>query len=286
MLQPVSRRVALPTGLTYHVLEWGADSDHTVFLLHGFLDVSWGWQAAACAGLAGRFHLIAPDMRGHGDSDRVGAGGYYYFADYLADLHELVALVGRARVSIAGHSMGGNIAAYYTGTFPERVHRLALLEALVPPHASPTGPERMATWIEACRRARARVPHSYADVNEAAARLTERDPRLDRELARTLASHGTVAGPDGRLRFKHDPLHLTPAAFSIPRETAERFWARITCPTLIVEASASEYGFGAGTAHRPVIAHARREVVDDAAHMLLRHRPARVAELLAAFFGD
>src|SRR5262245_7125425 len=124
-MTPTSRRVPLGTGLTHHVLEWGADDpsrDHTVILLHGFLDIAWGWVAVAEPGLAARFHVVAPDLRGHGDSDRVGAGGYYHFPDYLADLHELVAKLGRARVSLVGHSMGGGIAAYYAGSFPERIH--------------------------------------------------------------------------------------------------------------------------------------------------------------------
>ncbi|HZS37022.1 MAG TPA: alpha/beta hydrolase [Polyangia bacterium] len=282
---PVSRRIPLPTGLTYHALEWDAPSEHTVILLHGFLDHSWGWQPVADAGLGGRFHLVAPDMRGHGDSDRVGAGGYYYFADYLADLHELIDLVGRERVSLVGHSMGGNIAVYYSGTFPKRVHKLALLEALVPPHVTETNPERIASWIDAWRRTRARPQHSYATVDEAAARLVERDARLDPALALRLAAHGTIAGADGRLRFKHDPLHLTPGPYGIRADVARTFWARVACPTLIMEAAESEYGFGDSSARRPTVEGARREVVAAAGHMLLRHQPARVAELLADFLA-
>jgi pimeloyl-ACP methyl ester carboxylesterase len=283
---PVSRRLALPSGLAVHALEWDADSDHTVILLHGFLDHSWGWQPVVDAGLAGRFHLVAPDARGHGDSDRVGAGGYYYFPDYLADLNELISSIGRARVSLVGHSMGGNIAVYYSGTFPKKIYRLALLEALTPPRASDAGPERMAAWIGALQKARARAPSSYASVDEAAARLIERDPRLDRALALSLAAHGTIADADGRVRFKHDPIHLTPGPYGFSAQVAESFWAGVQCPTLLVDAAESEYGFGAGTARRPSVPGARREIVDGVGHMLLRHRPARVAELLAAFLSE
>ena len=113
MREPTSRMVPLGTGLRYHVLEWGVDDvslQHTVVLLHGFLDMAWGWMRTVRARLAGRFHVIAPDLRGHGDSDRVGAGGYYHFIDYLADLHELIDKLGRTKVSLVGHSMGGSIA--------------------------------------------------------------------------------------------------------------------------------------------------------------------------------
>ena len=84
MPDPESRSLRLSTGLDYHLLEWGRENaalDHTVVLVHGFLDLCWGWQDTVEAGLAGRFHVVAPDMRGHGDSDRVGAGGYYHFID-------------------------------------------------------------------------------------------------------------------------------------------------------------------------------------------------------------
>ena len=79
--EPASRRLRLGTGLDYHLLEWNAydaGRDHTVILVHGFLDLSWGWHATVVRSeLADRFHVVAPDMRGHGDSDRIesGSGG-------------------------------------------------------------------------------------------------------------------------------------------------------------------------------------------------------------------
>ena len=115
-------------------------------------------------------------MRGHGDSDWVGPGGYYHFLDYLADLHELVGQVGRARVSLVGHSMGGSVAAYYAGAFPERVHKLALLEGLGPPESKDAMPARVATWLGAWKKVREKSPKSYATVEEAAARIAEHDP--------------------------------------------------------------------------------------------------------------
>src|SRR5262249_10524326 len=83
------KRLRRGTGLHYNVVEWDAPGDHTVLLVHGFLDFAYGFAPLVEAGLEGRFHLVAPDLRGHGDSDRVGAGGYYHFADYIADLHDL-----------------------------------------------------------------------------------------------------------------------------------------------------------------------------------------------------
>jgi pimeloyl-ACP methyl ester carboxylesterase len=291
-MQPISRKLPLATGLSYHVLEWLPDDptcDHTVVLIHGFLDLARGWQAMVDAGLAGRFHIVAPDMRGHGDSDRVGAGGYYYFMDYLADLHELVGQLGRTRVSLVGHSMGGAIAGYYTGTYPRRIHRLALLEGMGPPASPPmSAPERVARWIEDCRRARTRPSHTYASHAEAAARLRAGDPLLDEDLALALAQHGTEPTGDGRLRFKHDPLHLTRGPYPFLLEQSQALWRNITCPVLLVEAT--ESWLPSQIPDLPeryaCLAHARRVVIDRAGHMMQRHQPARLATTLRDFLAS
>jgi len=287
---PSSRRIPLATGLRYHVLEWGAEDpalDHTVVLLHGFLDIAWSWQATAEAGLAGQFHVVAPDLRGHGDSDRVGAGGYYYFPDYLADLHALVPLVARRRLSLVGHSMGGSVASYYAGTYPDKVHRLALLEGTGPPETAPPGPDRIRAWLSACQKVRERAHRGYGSVEEAAARLQANDALLDPELARALAERGTIRGPDGRLRFKHDPLHATPGPFGFQLEVAERFWRAITCPVLLVEGAESAFRHAAAEAARRAarFAHAQSVTLPGAGHMMQRHQPAALAQLLAQFLA-
>jgi len=282
-----SHKIPLETGLAYHVLEWGADEphDHTVLLLHGFLDIAWSWRATVEAGLAGRFHLVAPDFRGHGDSDRVGAGGYYYFADYLADVHALVKQVGRTRVSIVGHSMGGSVASYYAGSFPSRLHRLALLEGLGPPAQSPPGPERVVAWLNGWERVRATPPRSYASVDEAAARLREHDRLLDATLARELAEHGTFEGADGRRRFKHDPLHATTGPYGYQLDSAQRFWRAITCPVLLVDGAESEYRLMDVADRVNCFMQVHHEILPGAGHMMQRHQPAPLATLLADFLS-
>ena len=289
-LDPVSRRVRLGTGLTYHVLEWGGDDpalDHTVVLLHGFLDLAWGWAPTARAGLAGRFHLVAPDLRGHGDSDWIGPGGYYHFIDYLADLHDLVGKVGRARVSLVGHSMGGSVAAYYAGSYPERIHRLAMLEGMGPPDQPQAVPDRVRVWLDSWQRVREREPRSHADLAEAAARLRAHDPLLSEEMSRELAEHGTTRLPDGRLRFKHDPLHVTAGPTPFRVAYAAEFWRRVTCPVLLVEGERSSFRHGAAEWERRAafFTGVERAVLAGAGHMMQRHQPATLADMLGEFLA-
>ncbi len=286
-MAPLSKRLALGTGLTYHVLEWEADSDHTLLLLHGFLDFAWGFARMVESGLAGRYHVLAPDLRGHGDSDRVGPGGYYHFADYLPDVHDLVGKLARKRLSIVGHSMGGTVASYYTGTFPDRVERLVLMEGIGPPETpTPTGPERIAAWIRGWERARAMGARPYATVQAAAERLREHDRLLEPDLALELAERGTTRGPDGGYRFKHDPVHATLGPYGgFQLEVSARFWRKIACPTLHVEGGASEMKLPQAEIDRRLSFFPRLErvTVENAGHMMQRHRPAELAKIIDAF---
>ena len=290
MNDPRSRRIPLGTGLTYHALEWDDDDasrDHTVILIHGFLDSAWGWVPTVRAGLSPRFHVVAPDMRGHGDSDRIGGGGYYHFLDYLADLHELIGALGRRRVSLVGHSMGGTIASYYAGTYPDRIHRMALLEGVGPPELGTSAPDRVAAWLSAWKRVRDRPQNSYATVAEAASRLRSRDALLDEDTAVELAGRGTVRGDDGRYRFKHDPLHTTIGPYPFRVDMAQQFWRQVTCPVLLVEGENSAFRLGEDDRERRYgsFRDARREVLAGAGHMMQRHRPAPLAQMVLDFLG-
>ncbi len=290
MIEPRSTHRTLGSGIDYHLLEWdpGSHVDHTVFLIHGFLDLAWGWAAAVRAGLGERLHIIAPDMRGHGDSGHIGPGGYYHFMDYLADLHELVRALGRDRVSLVGHSMGGSITAYYAGAFPDAVHRLALLEGTGPPEMPGEVPDRVVSWLAGCERMQTRAPRSYADLAAAAARLSAHDPRLDPTLALEIAERCTRVNADGTRQFKHDPLHLTLGPYPFRLDVAESFWRRITCPVLLVEGAESSHVHPPEEAARRAAAFrdVRKAKLAGAAHMMQRHQPGALAALLAAFLGS
>jgi pimeloyl-ACP methyl ester carboxylesterase len=291
---PASRRVRLRSGLSIHVTEWEAspdgDADHTVLLLHGFLDHGGGFRALVDAGLGGRVHVVAPDLRGHGDSDRVGAGGYYHFFDYLTDVEGVVEATARARLSVVGHSMGGMVAGYFVGTFPERVSRLALLEGMGPPATEDTSPARVRGWLGGWARQAGRPPRRMT-LDEAAARLRDNDPLLDEESARREAAAATRLAADGVSReWKHDPLHLTTAPYAFRLEVAERFWAEARCPVLVVEGARSDFRYDPVEAARRRAAFVRAPsvehvVLDGAGHMMQRHRPRELAEILLRFLA-
>ena len=95
-------------GLELEVLEW-AGGDATLLLLHGYLDCA-GSFGPLVRRLPAGLHVLAPDLRGHGRSDRVGAGGWYHFPDYVRDVKGLIDARARDRLFVGGHSMGGSVA--------------------------------------------------------------------------------------------------------------------------------------------------------------------------------
>jgi pimeloyl-ACP methyl ester carboxylesterase len=284
MTEPRSERVLLATGLDSHLLSWG-DGDHTVVLLHGFLDLAWEWAAVATA-LGERFHVLAPDLRGHGDSAWIGAGGYYHFFDYLADVDDLIAQRGRTTVSIVGHSMGGSVAAYWAGTRPARAHRVALLEGLGPPEMTGEPVTRTAGWIDAWRKARQAPPRPMANLDEAAARLRRHDPIVDEATALALAARATREVPGG-LAWKHDPLHRTMGPYPFRLDVATGFWQAITAPVLYVDGDRSLLRLPEDETTRRLsnLRAVRRATIAGAGHALARHQPAAVAATLADFLA-
>jgi len=229
--------------------------------------------------------VIAPDLRGHGDSEWIGAGGYYHFLDYVADLDDLIRQRARARVILVGHSMGGSICGYYAGTRPERLAALALLEGLGPPDQLATeGPSRTAMWIDAWRAARTRSK-TMPSLDDAVRRLRRNDERLSEDFAYRLAEAGTRP-VDGGIQWKLDPLHHTMGPYAFRIDLARAYWKRVTCPVLCLDGANSKLNLAEAerAARRASFARVTHAVIDDAGHALQRDQPAVVAAHLGTVF--
>jgi pimeloyl-ACP methyl ester carboxylesterase len=121
-------RTAEVNGVKIHYLESGTGKKPLV-LIHGFGDTSWMWTPLFDE-FGGDFVVIAPDMRGLGDSSRPAAG--YDKKTLAADIHELVKSLGYQKIDLVGHDIGLMVAYAYAAQFPEEVEKLALLEAPIP----------------------------------------------------------------------------------------------------------------------------------------------------------
>lgn len=116
-------------GVNLHVARAGPQDGPLVILLHGFPEFWYGWrhQIGPLAGAG--FRVLAPDQRGYNLSEKP-RGVAHYALDHLAD--DILALVdgqGRERAAIVGHDWGGLVAWWLALRNPERVERLAILNA-------------------------------------------------------------------------------------------------------------------------------------------------------------
>lgn len=115
------------TGARLHYVTAGAGDP--VLLLHGWPQTWYAWRHVIPR-LATRYSVIAPDMRGFGDSSKP-AGGYDKMT-VARDLRELVHALGHRSVFLVGHDMGGQVAYPYAAQWPEEVRALVYIESSLP----------------------------------------------------------------------------------------------------------------------------------------------------------
>jgi pimeloyl-ACP methyl ester carboxylesterase len=282
-VRSATERFVVANGLRHRVLEWDGGGEATLVLLHGFLDHARTWEATV-EHLPRSWHVVAFDWRGHGGSDPVGAGGYYHFIDYVFDLADLVAEVGRGRLALCGHSMGGVVASLYAGVFPAHVTRLMLVEGLGPPADRPDdAPARVERWIREVRALRAKPPRPLPTLQDAARRLQINNPLLSRERALALAEAGTRAAPGGYL-WAFDPLHRTRSPSPYLIEVVSTFWRRVTCPVALVRGARS--WLQVPDLDRRVACFsevAASYVIEGAGHAIQTDAPEELARLMRAF---
>jgi len=110
-----------------HYVEHGVGGVGPVVLLHGFPLNGAMWDDLVPA-LADRYHLIVPDLRGHGQTAM--PPGPYAMADHAADVVALLDKLGVERTAIVGLSMGGYIALQLMMTYPERIIAAVLADTM------------------------------------------------------------------------------------------------------------------------------------------------------------
>lgn len=237
MSGPTSR-IFFSQRLRLHYVDWGNPDAPPLLLVHGGQDHcrNWDWVAER---LRGEWHIIAPDLRGHGDS-QWSPDGSYTMAGYIYDLAQLIHQQQLAPVTIVAHSLGGNIALRYTGVYPENVRQLVAIEGLGPSpkmlaeRAKKSIAERMQGWIEAQRSLAGRIPRRYASIEEAFKRMQEANQHLSPEQARHLTQHGVNQNEDGTYSWKFDNYVRAWPPYDMTVAETEELWSRITCPTLLV----------------------------------------------------
>lgn len=256
-------------------------------MLHGGRDHcrSWDWAAER---LRHDWNVIAPDLRGHGDSAWVDDGSYNIEA-CVYDLAQLIHQKKLSPVTIVAHSYGGNIALRYTGLYPENVRKLVAIEGLGPSpkvlaeRAKVSADERMRDWIESKRSAAGRQPRRYATMDEALARMQEANSHLSDEQARHLTIHGISQNEDGTWSWKFDNYFRIMSAVHLQQADIEALWSRITCPTLLLYGADSWASDPSNDGRAKHFKNAEVKLYENAGHWLHHDQFDRFMDDLNAF---
>ena len=125
----ISEHTATVNGVSLHYLQAGSGDGLPVILLHGYAETSHMWRPLMPK-LAGTHVVIAPDLRGAGQSSKPDGG--YDKKTLAQDIHALVTSLGYPKVRIVGHDIGLMVAYAYAAQYPDEVDRIVLMDAFLP----------------------------------------------------------------------------------------------------------------------------------------------------------
>ncbi|MCP4902039.1 MAG: alpha/beta hydrolase [bacterium] len=262
-------------GLNINTLIAGQAESPPLVLLHGYPTSNQLWRRII-PGLADSFRIIAPDLPGHGLSDKPTDVDYdrELFVSFLAGLAEVCNL---AKFDLVAHDLGAIVALSYAARFPERLGRLVVMDTA--PYVEWNLATRLVIWL-------AKTPMT--------ARLLLTRP-LFRSFLQLGVAHPQVISADiaesyrqpwvadkaGRKAFSLT-VAVPPEGITEPRENL----SRVTVPTLVLWA-AKDRLFGKRVAKqlRDDLPDATMVVVPDCGHFLQEEQPELIVDHLRSFLG-
>ncbi len=264
-------------GRQVHYLDWGALAAPPVLCLHGGGQTSYMYEELGNA-LRGRYHVLAPDLPDHGDSDPAHEFGRHALASTLP---ALLAHFGLQRVAIVGASLGGIVAITHAAQFPEHVAAIVLID--VGHKLEEEGVRKIIEFMSA--------HESFASLEEAAQEISKylpyRKSFRPEKLRRNLRQR-----PDGRWVWKHG-YNRRLRASSADGETHD--WrnvvdgldtdaAALRCPVLVLRGSASDVLSHQGAEEvAALIPGARVATVANAGHLAAGDNPESTVGLITSF---
>ena len=260
-------------------------SGEPVVLLHGFPETSNAWRMVMPA-LAEHYTVIAPDLRGFGDSDRPDTG--YDKRTVAEDVRQLVQQLALGSINLVGHDVGMMVGYAYASFYPSEVKRLVLMEAALPG----LGLEKL---YDADKYPRMyHLPLFEAPNGLAEALITGRERMFVRHFMRQQA-YNVAALEDDVLDDYADrlaapgALRAGSAYFRVHKRDAEHnrenAKTKLPMPVLTVAGTGSA-GTDLEEEIRPLVRHLRAVTIENCGHYLAEEQPERLIDELLRFFRE
>ena len=211
--------------LALRAVVWGRDDDPTAVLVHGNGAHAHWWEPLLPALVPG-WRIVAPDLRGHGES-AWPVSPAYAMTDFEQDLAALIAAVVPGPFALIGHSMGGRVALWYAAHHPDRVRALGMLDARLDPIV-PEDAARHRGKVTGTRAGRG-YPSRAAAI--AAFRFVPDEPGVRADVVAALADRAVVERGRGDWTFRFDRGVLGLAGDGAG--DMRRLLPRIACPAFV-----------------------------------------------------
>jgi pimeloyl-ACP methyl ester carboxylesterase len=274
-----TRRYAGSGGL-YLAADVGGDPrTPTVIFMHGGGQTRHSWREATTRLLAGGYHVISLDMRGHGDSDW-SASGEYGLENFAADLLAVIATLEMPPV-LVGASLGGSTGLHAVGNSERPIAR-ALVMVDVVPRVDPVGAERIVSFMRS---------HSdgFASIEEAIDAVAAYNPHRSRPSDPAGLMKNLRPKANGRLYWHWDPQIVKTSSRLEPPDLVEPLLAaasRVRIPTLLVRGLLSDVVTDAGVAELSgVLPGLEVYGVANAGHMVAGDRNDVFGKAIGSFLG-
>ena len=225
---PYTDRYVQAGGLKLHVQDYGTAGKPQMLCMHGSAAHA-HWFDFVASGLNDEYHVLAPDQRGHGDSEwDLSSHPEYNYDRYAADLHELAEKLDLRDFILIGHSMGGLVSTVYAATYPGRARAFIMVDSSL---------DMPAERIAGMNAVGSREGSSYASSNEflASYKIRPSGSRATPDMVRHLGLHSGRQFEDGRWRNKVD---RNVYARRVGRNLIP-YWAQIKIPALLMRGDRS-----------------------------------------------
>ena len=271
MVPPIDRNFT-SGNLNLHYLDWGNEGATPLLLLHHISSNAHTWDEFARR-MREKYHVLALDMRGHGDSDWAGEGNYTT-EHYADDVASLVNSRGLEGAIILGGSTGGRVGLVYAAQYPEKVAALIMEDV---------GAVRPASISQGFADRVAAGDPEFDTIEEWTTQLRGQNTRTPARFFESLAVHGTKRLPNGKLGLKRD---VAIQRDFVPLELWN-YVEKVTVPFLLLIGSESVIvGSDQQERFRAIIPDIEIVTVQDAGHIIVHDKLDEFDQVVQRFLGD